>query len=204
MSMCLARRRLGRQVTRVNTRVARHFGNRSICLIYVLGKSVFFAARLTGQVTLPVAVSFVSTSDCKTRARSSNIMGVGGSLRRSVRKRGIVIIRSVISSKGALDQLVRLFRDHGPGALAVYALLSGPSHQIMRGLRISCAKFIVPSGFMIKFNLSCSRECHGLPCVKFIRSTSWGGRDDALGAGGEPQFKKFNICTVLVLLIVVL
>lgn len=99
-------------------------------LVYILGNKMFFVYRLTGEVAIPMSVSFVYIKDCKSKAGSDNIMELTGSLSRSVRGGRMLVIRSVVSSNGALCCLVSMLHREGPTDLHLYALLSGPSHHI--------------------------------------------------------------------------
>lgn len=169
MRMVVPRTRVGTHVTRLNHRVARHCGsdNDSVILINLLHNSFVFVTSLYHRIRMSRRISFVATSDCNDNVSAAHSIGVLGSLSRSVHNGSILVIRSVVSSKGALSGIHRVLDLHRPGSLTVYALLSGPSHHRI-GIPMRFVNFSVPSRFIINCNVSCTRHCHRLPCVNGI------------------------------------
>lgn len=159
----------------LNTRLAGRCRKGGPLIVNMLGKTIVFVASLSHTVSYSLRLSFVSISDCKTKVRSDNSIGVLGSLSAAISKHSLLVIRSVVSAKQALDCLVRVFGCHGTGSVGMIALVSGGRHHMI-SLRTSCVNVGIPGRFIIKCKLSFGRGCHGLPCVNVLgaRICRWG------------------------------
>ncbi len=171
----VGRRRVGGHMGRLTGRVSSSCGSARPIVVYVLGNTICFFTSVARGLSLSFAVSFTHLSDCGDNAINNRVRAMYG-VAASVGSGRILVIRSVVSDKGALGCFVGRLGRFNPTSVGLYTLLGGPSEEAMP-IGVSCLKFRVRSGFVINCNLSFSRGCERLPFV--TRLGRWGdSRED--------------------------
>jgi hypoxanthine phosphoribosyltransferase len=153
------------RVRALGRRISRDYRGRSIVLVGVLKGITFFLADLARQITVPMAIDYVSVA---RYSREGWPVPRRVTLQRDVdypiAGRHVVLVEDVINTGLTLDFILGVLREREPASLAVVTLLDRPSRRIAP-VQATYTGFQIPSDYVVGYGLDYRELFRNLPFI---------------------------------------
>jgi hypoxanthine phosphoribosyltransferase len=152
-------------VRALGRRISRDYRGRSIVLVGVLKGITFFLADLARQITVPMAIDYISVV---RYAREGKPVPRRVTIQRDVdyplAGRHVVLALDVVNTGLTLDYILGVLRERGPATLEVVALLDRPSRRIAP-VRATYTGFQIPNDYVVGYGLDYRELYRNLPFI---------------------------------------
>jgi hypoxanthine phosphoribosyltransferase len=153
------------RVRALGRRISRDYRGRSIVLVGVLKGITFFLADLARQITVPMAIDYISVV---RYAREGKPVPRRVTIQRDVdyplAGRHVVLALDVVNTGLTLDYILGVLRERGPATLEVVALLDRPSRRIAP-VRATYTGFQIPNDYVVGYGLDYRELYRNLPFI---------------------------------------
>src|SRR5215471_12740007 len=141
------------RVRALGRRISRDYRGRSIVLVGVLKGITFFLADLARQVTVPMAIDYLSVA---RYSRGDQAGPRRVSIERDVdyplEDRHVLLVEDVINTGVTLDYVLGVLRERGPASIEVVTLLDRPSRRIA-DVQARYTGFQIPNDYVVGYGL---------------------------------------------------
>ena len=139
------------------------YRGRTLTLVVVLKGASIFAADLMRQLTIPVAVEFITASSYGREVRSSGSVKVATPETVDLAHRDVLVIEDIIDSGLTYRRLMETLNQLQPATLALCTLLH---KQVARTtVDIRYAGFDIPSLFVVGYGMDYAERYRNLPDI---------------------------------------
>jgi hypoxanthine phosphoribosyltransferase len=144
-------------------RISRDYRGRSIVLVGVLKGITFFLADLARQITVPMAIDYVSVARY-SRDVSPGRVTIQRDVDYPIAGRHVVLVEDVINTGVTLDYIMSVLRERGPASLEVVTLLDRPSRRIVP-VQARYTGFQIPNDYVVGYGLDYRELYRNLPFI---------------------------------------
>ena len=146
-------------------RISRDYEGRSIVLVGMLKGVTFFLADLARQLTVPLAIDYLSvTRYARDDPSGARRVAIQRDLDYPIQGQHVLLVEDVVNTGLTLDYVLGVLRDRGPASLEVVTLLDRPSRRIA-DLRPRYVGFQVPSDYVVGYGLDYRERYRNLPFI---------------------------------------
>jgi len=121
-------------VRALGRRISRDYRGQTLVLVGVLKGITFFLADLARQITVPMAIDYVSVAryaqDGSGAASRPRRVAIQRDVEYPIEGRHVLLVEDVVNTGLTLDYVIRALRERGPASLEVVTLLDRPSRRI--------------------------------------------------------------------------
>src|SRR5205823_13192333 len=119
------------RVRALGRRISRDYRGRSIVLVGVLKGITFFLADLARQVTVPMAIDYLSVVRYSRHGRPApGRVTIQRDIDYPIAGRHVLLVEDVVNTGLTLDYILRELGGRGPASLEVVTLLDRPARRI--------------------------------------------------------------------------
>jgi hypoxanthine phosphoribosyltransferase len=158
------------RVRALGRRISRDYRGESIVMVGVLKGITFFLADLARQVTVPMAIDYVSVA---RYSQPSPLVAGGARPRRvsierdvdyPIEGRHVLLVEDIVNTGVTLDYVLGVLRERRPASLEVVTLLDRPSRRIA-SVAPRYTGFQVSSDYVVGYGLGYRELYRNLPFI---------------------------------------
>lgn len=147
-------------------RISRDYRGQSIVLVGVLKGITFFLADLARQITVPMAIDYLSVARYSRDERGvpRRRVTIERDVDYPIRGRHVVLVEDVINTGVTLDYILGVLRARAPASLEVVTLLDRPARRIVN-VRAAYIGFQIPNDYVVGYGLDYRELYRNLPFI---------------------------------------
>jgi hypoxanthine phosphoribosyltransferase len=146
-------------------RISRDYRGESIVLVGILKGITFFLADLARQITVPMAIDYLSVARYSRDGQSgARRVTIERDIDYPIEGRHVVLVEDVINTGLTLDYILGVVRGRGPASLEVVTLLDRPSRRIA-AVQAKYTGFQVPNDYVVGYGLDYRELYRNLPFI---------------------------------------
>jgi hypoxanthine phosphoribosyltransferase len=158
--------RIRRRVSALAREIDVDYRGRSLTLVVVLKGGAIFAADLMRQLTIPVAVEFITASSYAREVRSSGSVRVATPETLDLAGRDVLVIEDIIDSGLTYRRLMETLARFAPASLALCSLLR---KQVGRPtVDVRYVGFEIPNSFVVGYGMDYAERYRNLPDISVL------------------------------------
>jgi hypoxanthine phosphoribosyltransferase len=166
------------RVRALGRRISRDYRGQSIVLVGVLKGITFFLADLARQVTVPMAIDYLSVA---RYSRDGPPAGRRVTIQRDIdypiEGRHVLLVEDVINTGLTLDYVLGVLRERRPASLDVVTLLDRPARRIAN-VQARYTGFQIPNDYVVGYGLGYRELYRNLPFICTLKPSVY-ARDAA-------------------------
>jgi len=157
------------RVRALGRRISRDYRGRSIVMVGVLKGITFFLADLARQVTVPMAIDYLSVARYSRAGRPvPKRVTIQRDLDYPIAGRHVLLVEGVINTGLSLDYILGVLREREPASLDVVTLLDRPSRRIAP-VRATYTGFQIPNEYVVGYGLDYRELYRHLPFIAVLK-----------------------------------
>ena len=152
-------------------KITRDYRGRSIVMVGVLKGVTFFLADLARQITVPLAIDYLSVarrSGASQRERVSIVRDIDY----PITGRHVILVEDVVNTGLTLDFLLARLRERDPASIEVVTLLDRPSRRLVN-VPMKYVGFQIPSDYVVGYGLDYRELYRNLPFICVLRQSAY-------------------------------
>jgi hypoxanthine phosphoribosyltransferase len=150
-------------------KISRDYRDRSIVLVGVLKGITFFLADLARQITVPMAIDYLSVARySRGEAPGARRVTIQRDIDYPIAGRHVVLVEDVINTGLTLDYIVDVLSERGPASLEVVTLLDRPSRRIA-DVHARYTGFQIPNDYVVGYGLDYRELYRNLPFICVLK-----------------------------------
>jgi hypoxanthine phosphoribosyltransferase len=154
------------RVTALGAQISGDYADRSLVLISILRGSIFFATDLARNISLPLAMDFLSISSYGDG--SEGVVRITKDLEESIVGKDVLLVEDIVDTGFTIRYLMRTLLSRNPGSLAICTLLDRRARRIIE-LDLKYVGFEIPDKFVIGYGLDYKQQFRNLPYIGSIQ-----------------------------------
>jgi hypoxanthine phosphoribosyltransferase len=169
------------RVRALGRRISRDYRGQSLVLVGVLKGITFFLADLARQVTVPMAIDYLSVArysrEDPPRARR---VSIERNVDYPIEGRHVLLVEDVVNTGLTLDYVLGVLRERRPASLEVVTLLDRPARRIA-DVQARYTGFQIPNDYVVGYGLGYRELYRNLPFICTLKPSVYAA--DAVAAG---------------------
>ncbi len=149
-------------------KISQDYMGKNPLFVGVLKGVIPFFAALTGQVTIPCQMDFMTVTSFEGGTESTGKLTFRKDIDYDIAGRHVVILEDIIDSAHTLQYIVALLKERNPASIKTCTLLDKPSGRKV-DFNADYACFTIPDGFVVGFGLDYMDYYRNLPCVGILK-----------------------------------
>ncbi len=152
-------------------RISRDYKGQGVVLVGVLKGITFFLADLARQITVPLAIDYLSVarrSGVSERERVSIVRDIDY----PITGRHVIMVEDVVNTGLTLDFLLTRLRERAPASIEVVTLLDRPSRRLVN-VPMKYVGFQVPNDYVVGYGLDYRELYRNLPFICVLRQSAY-------------------------------
>lgn len=149
------------RVRALGRKISRDYRGESLVLVGVLKGITFFLADLARQITVPMAIDYVSVA---RYGRGSRRVTIERDIDYPIAGRHVLLVEDVINTGLTLDYALGFLRERDPASLEVVTLLDRPSRRIAE-VSARYTGFQIPNDYVVGYGLGYRELYRNLPFI---------------------------------------
>lgn len=152
-------------------KISRDYRGQSIVLVGVLKGITFFLADLARQITVPMAIDYLSISRYargEPAGPEVSRVAIQRDLDNPIEGRHVILVEDIVNTGLTLQYVVGALRARNPASLETVTLLDRPSRRIA-DVSLRYVGFQVPSDFVVGYGLDYRELYRNLPFICVLK-----------------------------------
>jgi hypoxanthine phosphoribosyltransferase len=150
-------------------RISRDYRGKSIVLAGVLKGVTFFLADLAKQITVPLAIDYLSVVRySRLDGQDHQRVRIQRDLDIPVEGRHLIVVEDVVNTGLTLDYVLGELRERGPASVEVVTLLDRPGRRIA-DIHLKYVGFQIPNDYVVGYGLDYRELYRNLPFVCVLK-----------------------------------
>lgn len=156
------------RVKEIGAQISKDFADKDVVLVGVLKGSVVFLADLAREITIPVALDFISCSSYGSSTESSGVVRILKDLDRPVEGRHVIVVEDIVDTGTTLHYLLENLRSRQAASVSLVTLLNKPERRKVP-VEVDYNGFNIPDYFVIGYGLDYAEQYRNLPYVGVLK-----------------------------------
>jgi hypoxanthine phosphoribosyltransferase len=153
------------RVRALGRRISRDYRGQSIVLVGVLKGITFFLADLARQITVPMAIDYLSVARYSRDGRlPRSRVTMQRDIDYPIEGRHVLLVEDVVNTGLTLDYVLGVLRGRGPASLEVVTLLDRPARRIAN-VHARYTGFQIPNEYVVGYGLAYRELYRNLPFI---------------------------------------
>ena len=150
-------------------KISRDYRGQSIVLAGVLKGITFFLADLARQITVPLALDYLSvTRYARLEGHDHRKVRIQRDLDNPIAGRHVILVEDVVNTGLTLDYVLGVLREREPASLEVVTLLDRPGRRIV-DIQLKYVGFQIPNDYVVGYGLDYRELYRNLPFVCVLK-----------------------------------
>ena len=153
-----------KKVRELANKISEDYNGEELVLIGVLKGGFVFLADLAREITIPVAIDFISVSSYGSSSKSSGVVRILKDIDIDIFNKHLLLVEDLIDTGLTLSHLKELFRTRNPKSIKVCTILDKPSKRLI-DLPVEYPGIEIPDKFVVGYGLDYAEKYRNLPEV---------------------------------------
>jgi hypoxanthine phosphoribosyltransferase len=148
----VSKEKIHEMVKRLGEQISKDYAGKEILLVCVLKGAFIFMADLVREITIPVAVDFMSVSSYGDGTSTSGVVRILKDLDSDITGKHVIIIEDIIDSGLTLNHLKDLLLTRNPASIAICTAFDKPDRRQVP-VKIDYSGMEIPDEFVVGYGL---------------------------------------------------
>jgi hypoxanthine phosphoribosyltransferase len=157
-----------RKVAELAAQISHDYAGKELVLVCILKGAAIFAADLSRDLTIPVALDFVQVSSYGSATVSSRTITVKKDIGMDIRGRHVLLVDGIIDTGDTIKYILERYRERGPASIKVVSLLDKRSRRAVE-VSIDYRGFEIPDEFVVGYGMDCGEKYRNLPYIAALK-----------------------------------
>lgn len=153
-----------KKVRELAKKISEDYNGEELVLIGVLKGGFVFLADLAREITIPVAIDFISVSSYGSSSKSSGVVRILKDIDIDISNKHLLLVEDLIDTGLTLSHLKELFSTRNPKSIKVCTILDKPSKRLI-DLPVEYPGIEIPDKFVVGYGLDYAEKYRNLPEV---------------------------------------
>lgn len=153
-----------KKVRELANKISEDYNGEELVLIGVLKGGFVFLADLAREITIPVAIDFISVSSYGSSSKSSGVVRILKDIDIDIFNKHLLLVEDLIDTGLTLSHLKELFRTRNPKSIKLCTILDKPSKRLI-DLPVEYPGIEIPDKFVVGYGLDYAEKYRNLPEV---------------------------------------
>ncbi len=163
-SVVVSQTTIQKKVRELAKKISEDYNGEEHVLIGVLKGGFIFLADLAREITIPVAIDFISVSSYGSSSKSSGVVRILKDIDIDIFNKHLLLVEDLIDTGLTLSHLKELFRTRNPKSIKVCTILDKPSKRLI-DLPVEYPGIEIPDKFVVGYGLDYAEKYRNLPEV---------------------------------------
>jgi len=161
------------RVRELGQQIRKDYEGKELVMVAVLKGAFVFAADLTRQIDLPLAIDFIGLSSYGEATESSGVVKITSDLTRPIEGKHVIVVEDIVDTGLTMRYLLDNLMTRKPASVKICTLLQKPSRARTK-IPVDYCGFTVPDLFVIGYGLDAGEKYRNLPFIGVVRSQAPG------------------------------
>ena len=157
-----------RKVAELAAQISHDYAGKELVLVCILKGAAIFAADLSRDLTIPVALDFVQVSSYGSATVSSRTITVKKDIGMDICGRHVLLVDGIIDTGDTIKYILERYRERGPASIKVVSLLDKRSRRTA-DVPIDYRGFEIPDEFVVGYGMDCGEKYRNLPYIAALK-----------------------------------
>jgi hypoxanthine phosphoribosyltransferase len=157
------------KVAELAAQISHDYAGKELVLVCILKGAAIFAADLSRDLTIPVALDFVQVSSYGNATVSSRTITVKKDIGMDIRGRHVLLVDGIIDTGDTIKYILERYRERGPASIKVVTLLDKRSRRAA-DVPIDYRGFEIPDAFVVGYGMDCGEKYRNLPYIAVVKT----------------------------------
>ena len=163
-SVVVSQTTIQKKVRELAKKISEDYNGEELVLIGVLKGGFVFLADLAREITIPVAIDFISVSSYGSSSKSSGVVRILKDIDIDIFNKHLLLVEDLIDTGLTLSHLKELFRTRNPKSIKVCTILDKPSKRLIDP-PVEYPGIEIPDKFVVGYGLDYAEKYRNLPEV---------------------------------------
>lgn len=140
------------RVAELGREISRDYEGKDLVAVCILRGCFIFFSDLMRQISIPVAIEFMSVSSYGGGSESSGSVKINYDMQNDIAGRHVLIVEDIIDSGNTLAHLTEMLASRRPASIEICALLSKPERRQVE-VPARYVGFEIPDEFVVGYGL---------------------------------------------------
>lgn len=140
------------RVAQLGAQISEDYRDKDFVAVCILRGCAIFFSDLMRQVSIPVAMEFMSVSSYGGGTQSSGSVKINYDMENDIEGKDVLIVEDIIDSGNTLAHLVELLKSRNPRSIEICCLLDKPSRRVV-DVPVKYTGFEIPDEFVVGYGL---------------------------------------------------
>ncbi|MBD5559855.1 MAG: hypoxanthine phosphoribosyltransferase [Clostridia bacterium] len=140
------------RVAELGRQISRDYEGKEVVAVCILRGCFIFFSDLMRQISIPVAIEFMSVSSYGGGAQSSGSVKINYDMQNDIAGKHVLIVEDIIDSGNTLSHLTEMLRSRDPASIEICALLNKPDRRVV-DVPVKYVGFDIPDEFVVGYGL---------------------------------------------------
>ena len=152
-------------------KISRDYRGQSVVLVGVLKGIAFFMSDLARQITIPVALDYLSLARY-AGAMPGDRVKVTRDLDLDITGQNVILLEDIVNTGLTLDFVLSMLRERGPASLEVCTLLDRPNRRLAE-VPVKYIGFPIANDYVVGYGLDYRELYRNLPFVCILKPDAY-------------------------------
>jgi hypoxanthine phosphoribosyltransferase len=158
--------RLQQRVAELGSQISRDYTGKELVLVGILRGVLCFMADLMRQITMPVAMDFMSISSYE--GDTAGAVKILKDLDENIKGKDVLLVEDIVDTGMTLNHILDYLWSKKPASLKVCALLDKRARRLI-GVDIAYLGFEIPDDFVVGYGLDFRQRYRNLPFIAVLK-----------------------------------
>ena len=163
----LSKEKINEKVKELGAKISEDYKGKDLFVVVILKGSVIFAADLLREISIPVAIDFISVSSYGSGTTSGQVKIIKD-LSCSIEGKNVLIIEDILDSGNTLFNLTKMLGDRNPDSIEICTLLNKPDRREAE-VATRYSGFDIPDEFVVGYGLDYAEKYRNLPYIGILK-----------------------------------
>lgn len=160
------------RVADLGERISEDYEGKDLVAVCILRGSAIFFTDLMRQVTIPVAMEFMSVSSYGGGTQSSGSVRIKYDMENDIAGKDVLIVEDIIDSGNTLSHLTEMLRSRKPNSIEVCCLLDKPARRTVE-VPVKYVGFRIPDEFVVGYGLDYDSKYRNYPSIGVLKREAY-------------------------------
>ena len=161
------------RVRELGQQIRKDYEGKELVMVAVLKGAFVFAADLSRQIDLPLAIDFIGLSSYGEATESSGVVKITSDLTKPIEGKHVIVVEDIVDTGLTMRYLLDNLMTRKPASVKICTLLQKPSRARTK-IPVDYCGFTVPDLFVIGYGLDAGEKYRNLPYIGVVRSQAPG------------------------------
>lgn len=140
------------RVAELGREISRDYEDKDLVAVCILRGCFIFFSDLMRQISIPVAIEFMSVSSYGGGSESSGSVKINYDMQNDIAGKHVLIVEDIIDSGNTLAHLAEMLKSRRPASIEICALLNKPDRRQVE-VDAKYVGFDIPDEFVVGYGL---------------------------------------------------